>query len=103
MDVWWVHPDFWERREEVNYVRARRRAEWLARALLDVADSEAAPKRVRLAVELYGVCLAVRADGTAAAWIGPDPDDAEMWAEAPADDPVASDAEGLVKAAWQAA
>ena len=88
MDVWWVHPDFWERREGVNYVRARRRAEWLAGALRDVAGSESAPERVRLAVELYGVSLAVRADGTAAAWIGPDPDDAEMWGEIGPDEPV---------------
>jgi hypothetical protein len=87
MDVWWVHPDFWERRVGVNYVRARRRAEWLASALLEIANSEAAPERVRLAVELYGVSLAVRADGTAAAWIGPDPDDAEMWGEIGPDEP----------------
>ena len=88
MDVWWVHPDFWERREGVNYVRARRRAEWLARVLLEIGGAESAPDRLRLAVDLYGVSLAVRADGTAAAWIGPDPDDAEMWGEIGPDEPV---------------
>src|SRR5439155_11614615 len=99
MDVWWVHPDFWERRAGVNYVRARRRAEWLAKALLEVADSESASERLRLALELYGVSLAVRADGAAAAWIGPDPDDAEIWAEVLAYGLVAPDAEGIAKAA----
>ena len=95
MDVWWVHPDFWERRVGVNYVRARRRAEWLAEVLLEIGGAESAPHRLRLAVDLYGVSLAVRADGTAAAWIGPDPDDAELWGEIGPDEPVPLGFSGL--------
>ena len=81
MDVWWLHPDFRERREGMNYLRARRRAEWLAGVLLEIGGAESAPDELRLGVELYGVSLAVRADGTAIAWIGPDPDDADLWGE----------------------
>ncbi|MBS2548170.1 hypothetical protein KGQ19_14980 [Catenulispora sp. NL8] len=95
MDVWWVHPDFWEYRVGLNYVRAHRRAEWLADALLEVAGSEAAPEHLRLAVELYGVSLAVRVDGTAVAWIGPDPADAELWGELGPDEPMSLSLDGL--------
>lgn len=92
MDVWGVHPDFWQRQEGVKYVRARQRAEWLARVLVDIADSELAPEALRLAVGLYPPGVAVRVDGTAIAWIGSEPDDADLWAELPPDVPVPMDA-----------
>ncbi len=95
MDVWWVHPDFWEHRVGLNYVRARRRAEWLARVLLEIGGCELAPDHLRLAVDLYGASLAVRADGTAVAWIGPDPDDAELWGELGPDEPMSLCLDGL--------
>ncbi|MEY9857625.1 hypothetical protein ABH935_003233 [Catenulispora sp. GAS73] len=95
MDVWWVHPDFWERRKGVNYVRARRRAEWLAGVLLEIGGAESAPDELRYAVELYGVSLAVRVDGTAAAWIGPDPDDADLWGEIGPDELLPVGVDGL--------
>ena len=81
VDVWSVHPDFWGCRPEVNYKIAYARARWLASVLEDLANVPGAPESLRLAVELYGVDWTARADGTAIAWIGPDPDDAEVWAE----------------------
>jgi hypothetical protein len=81
VDSWSVHPDFWECRPEVNYRAAYARARWLASVLENLAKLPAAPEGLRLAVELYGPVWAVLDDGTAIAWIGADPDDAELWAE----------------------
>lgn len=92
VDVWDVHPDFWECREGVDYPWLYTRARWLANVLESLAGSEFAPEGLRLSVELYGAGYTVRADGTAIAWIGPDPDDAEMWAE------VAPDGTGMLSA-----
>ncbi|WP_194924195.1 hypothetical protein [Catenulispora pinisilvae] len=81
VDSWSVHPDFWECRPEVDYKRAYARARWLGSVLESLAGLPAAPEGLRLAVELYGPVWTVLDDGTAIAWIGADPDDAELWAE----------------------
>lgn len=88
VDSWSVHPDFWECRPEVNYKAADARARWLASVLEGLAKHPAAPEGLRLAVELYGSVWAVLDDGTAIAWIGADPDDAELWAELGPDEPL---------------
>jgi hypothetical protein len=87
-DDWSVHPDFWVCRPGVNYVAAYARARWLASLLVKIANLETASEGLRVAVELYGPAWAVRADGTAIAWIGPGPDDAELWAQLGPDEPV---------------
>ena len=99
VDSWSLHPDFWECRPGVNYVVAYRRARRLASVLAQLAVSEAAPTSLLLAVELYGAAWAVCADGTAIAWIGPGPDDAELWAQLGPDEPVPLDFGGLADAA----
>jgi hypothetical protein len=80
-ESWSVHPDFWGCMPGVDYKRAYARAEWLASLLKGLASAKGAPESLRLAVGLYGVDCTARADGTAIAWVGPDPDDAELWAE----------------------
>jgi hypothetical protein len=97
---WSVHPDFWECRPEVDYKIAYARARWLVSLLASLFGSEGSPESLRLAVELYGASFAVLQDGTAVAWIGPDPDDAQVWAELAPDEvlPLGSDA-GLSTAA----
>lgn len=87
-DHWSVHPDFWVCRPGVNYVVADARARWLASLLVTLAALDVASEDLRLAVKLYGPAWAVCADGTAIAWIGPDPDDAELWAQLGPDEPV---------------
>jgi len=88
VDSWSVHPDFWMCRPDVDYKVAYARARWLGSVLESLARLPAAPEGVRLAVELYGPVWTVRDDGTAIAWIGADPDDAELWAELGPDEPV---------------
>jgi hypothetical protein len=99
VDVWDVHPDFWAHRKGVDYARLYSRARWLADVLGTLASSELAPEGLRLAVELYGAGYAVLADGTAIAWVGADPDDAELWAEVAADGTGVVSAGGLLVAA----
>ena len=99
VDVWDVHPDFWECEKGVDYASLYARARWLADVLESLAGSELAPQGLRLAVELYGAGYTVRTDGTAIAWIGPDPDDAEMWAEVGADGTGLLSAGGMLLAA----
>lgn len=98
-DDWSVHPDFWVCRPGVNYVVAYARARWLASLLVKLAGLAAASEDLRLAVELYGPAWAVCADGTAIAWIGPDPDDAQLWAQLGPDEPVPLDFGGFAAAA----
>lgn len=88
VDSWSVHPDFWECRPEVDYKLAYARAQWLASVLVSLAKFPTAPEGLRLAVELYGPAWTVLDDGTAIAWIGADPDDAELWAELGPDEPL---------------
>lgn len=99
VDAWSVHPDFWACRPGVNYVVADARARWLASLLVTLAGLEAASEGLRLAAELYGPAWAVCADGTAIAWIGPDPDEAELWAQLDPDEPVPLDLGGFAAAA----
>ena len=99
VDSWSVHPDFFECRPEVDYRRAYARARWLGSVLEDLARHPAASEGVRLAAELYGPVWTVRDDGTAIAWIGADPDDAELWAELGPDEPVLLGVDGLRAAA----
>ncbi|MEY9911938.1 hypothetical protein ABIA35_008195 [Catenulispora sp. MAP12-49] len=96
---WSVHPDFWVCRPGVNYVVAYARARWLASLLLGLAGLEVASEDLRLAAALYGPGWAVRADGTAVAWIGPGPDEAELWAELGADEPLPVGFGGFAEAA----
>lgn len=95
VDSWSVHPDFWECRPEVDYKVAYTRARWLGSVLVELARFPGAPEGLRLAVELYGPVWTVLDDGTAIAWIGADPDDAELWAELGPDEPVPSDLDWL--------
>lgn len=88
VDSWMVHPGFWVCRPEVNYKTAYARARWLASVLEDLAKLPAASEGLRLALELYGPVWTVLDDGTAIAWIGPDPDDAVIWAELGPDEAV---------------
>ena len=85
---WSVHPDFWVCMPGVNYVAAYARGRWLASLLVKLAGLEVASESWRLAAELYGPAWAVGADGTVIAWIGPEPDEAELWAQLGPDEPV---------------
>jgi hypothetical protein len=99
VDSWSVYRDFWEARSEANYEVAYARARWLAGLLANLTEIESAPEDLRLAVELYGVGYAVYTDGMAIAWIGADPDDAEVWAELGPDGSVSMEFDGLPAAA----
>jgi hypothetical protein len=83
-DVDEVHPDWWECRTEVDYVRswlcARQMAAFLI-GLVESGDSGSASVGLRDAVELYGVGMRVLADGTAIAWIGENAEEALILAE----------------------
>ena len=83
-DVDEVHPDWWECRASIDYVRswlcARQMAAFLV-GLVESSGSGSALAGLRDAVELYGVGTGVLADGTAIAWIGENPDDAPILAE----------------------
>lgn len=99
VDAWSVHPDFWECRPEVDYRVAYGRARWLASVLASVFAAEGSPEDLRLALELYGPSFAVLEDGTAIAWIGSDPDDAQVWAELGPDEVLPLRSDGGVTAA----
>jgi len=98
-ESWSVHPDFWVCRPEVDYKVAYARARRLASMLAALAGSAVASEGLRLAVQLYGPSWAVLADGTAIAWIGSEPDDAELWALLGPDEPLPLDLSWIPAAA----
>ena len=98
-DQWSVHPDFWVCGPGVNYVVAYARARWLAELLVRLVGLDVASEDLRLALELYGPVWRVCADGTVIAWIGADPDEAELWALLGPGEPVPLDFGGLGVAA----
>ena len=76
-----VHPNWWEIRPGVNYVRAWRCSQHLAVFLKTLTELDGFPAAWRDMLDLYGIATHVLADGTAIAWIGESPQEAVVLAE----------------------